>query len=74
MPPRKMGGVRQDAIVEFFRQSEVPKEEMTKENCPAAGRTGNFCLLFKKKFFNVYLFLRARDRAQAGEGQRERET
>ena len=30
--------------------------------------------LLKKIFFNIYLFLRDRDRAQAGEGQRARET
>ena len=30
--------------------------------------------LFFFNFFNVYLFLRETDRAQAGEGQRERET
>ena len=33
-------------------------------------------LIFKKKIFNVYLFLREResDRAREGKGQRERET
>ena len=30
--------------------------------------------VFKKNFFNVYLLLRERERAQAGEGQREEET
>ena len=34
-----------------------------------------FVLFLFKKFFNVYSFLRdRRDRVQAGEGQRERET
>ena len=30
--------------------------------------------LIFKKFFNIYLFLRDRERAQVGEGQRENET